>query len=317
MRTTYPPFAWSHTRHRTFLACRLRYYFHYYLAQGGWHSGAPHARRLAYALKHLTTLEAVLGIAVHACAGRITAAIRRRRPVPPETDLVRDVRRALNGLWTSRDRVRFRRNPRRHPMLREIYYGSLPDRATVEQVRDSLHSCIRHLVRSPVWEHVARCAPADVQVGESFLRFRLEDTDVVAVPDLTYRLGPAVTILDWKTGAGFGADLQLAVYGLGVEKGATPVSLYGRLVLLRQGTERTIPLGSGSLQSAAERIAESAAEMRELLLDPDGNVPRDRSAFPPAEHRPAACARCNFVEICPFRPTQETEQEATPDARAP
>jgi len=302
-RTVYPPFSWSFTRHRTFQACRLRYYYQYYLSQGGWHSAAPAAHRRAYALKHLTTLEAVLGTAVHGCARRISAVLRRGRPAPPEADLVREVRGALNGVWQLRDRETFRKSPRQHPMLREVYYGSLPDDAAVERVRDSLRMCVRHLVRSPVWEEIARCRPADVRAGESFLRFRLEDTDVIAVPDLAYRSDSGVTVLDWKTGAGGGTDLQLAAYALGLAGAeAAPGQLHGRVVFLRPGTERTLSLGAAQLETAAERILESAAEMRALLADPRRNLPQDPTAFPPTDHRPGACGRCNFHEICPFRP---------------
>src|SRR5215211_2052015 len=72
---SHPAPAWSFTRDQTLKACPRRYYFQYYLASAGASSAAPALARRVFALNRLTSLDQILGIAVHDCVRLLCKAI--------------------------------------------------------------------------------------------------------------------------------------------------------------------------------------------------------------------------------------------------
>ena len=87
METTGTPatLAWSFTRDQMLRSCRRRYYYHYHLSPAGSRPGAPVLARSAYVLKHLATLDLVVGVAVHRAAQVLANAVRAGAPLPPAT----------------------------------------------------------------------------------------------------------------------------------------------------------------------------------------------------------------------------------------
>jgi hypothetical protein len=142
-----PSFAWSHTRDRMLWSCTRRYYYRYYLADGGWKRDASRATRQAYVLSQLTSLELVLGTSLHARAREIASAITAGRPRPTLAPLRDCVRADLNQVYSnSRNQQDFIRDPRGHPMLLGIYYQRGVSEQTIARIRDRMDQCLVHLV---------------------------------------------------------------------------------------------------------------------------------------------------------------------------
>lgn len=294
---------WSHTRESILRACPRRYYYQYYESSGGASARAPAAARQAYRLKHLTTLDLVLGSAVHACAVRIARAVAARR-ARPSLEVLRDqVREALNRVWkSSRDRAAFLRDPRRHPMLLPIYYNRGVGPKSVERIQTKLTICLDNLFECPLWTFLERHASAVLHVTESPVRFQVGEIPAWAAPDLVFWTARhAPVVVEWKTGLRdpVGVEQQLAVYALFVrDQMGPPLSKAdsGVVINLASGELRRVPLTDTALATATANVREGYRAMQQLLL-PSSTKPLPIEAFPPTTHR-VECLQCNFWEVC-------------------
>lgn len=307
--------AWSYTRDRMLRSCPRRYFYHYHLAAAGSRPGAPSQVRGAYVLKHLTTLDLVLGLAIHAAARTLAGAVRAGRPLPSLDVLRNAVRSVLNNAYaSSRDPSAFFRSPSRSPMLREIYYeGSLAPEA-VERIRDKASLCLESLHQSSLWQTL-RALPRDrLRIIDSPVRFRVRDTYVWAAPDLVYQTSSSRNVVvDWKSGkANPDAEIQqVGVYGLllSTQNSAEPHDAHAVVIHLRSKTVAEYELDEDRLAAAEEQVLEGAREMREGQAAVDRLGAAAITAFPLTSRR-AQCARCNFFELC------EEELRSTPASRA-
>jgi len=301
----YPDFSWSHSRDRTLVECTRAYYWRFYGSHNGWRADAEPERRLAYALKHLTTLPLVLGTAIHACARDCALATRSRRPRPPFEVLLARVSADLNRtVLGSHHRARFLRDPKRSPMLHEAWYRGRQDGAAVARAVAKARLCLRTLLDAGVWTEIEACPPESLTVVDSPEAFVHGGWAVYAGPDVVYRPGGRqVVILDWKTGDETDAEMQIAVYALYCRKALglrfRDGEWFGRVVNLASGEDRTIEITRLDLLGAAERIHASVGAMHALLQDPERNEPRAREMFPvvPPERR-FACRECAFFALC-------------------
>ncbi len=295
--------AWSYTRDRMLRACPRRYFYHYHLAAAGARPGAPPQARGAYVLKHLTTLDLVLGLAIHSAARALAAAVRAGRPLP-SPDVLRDaVRRALNGAYaSSRNAAAFLRSPSRSPMLREIYYegGLAPE--TIERIRDKASLCLDGLLQSPLWETLRGLPRHHIRIIDTPVRFRVRDTYVWAAPDLVYQTASSGNVVvDWKSGkANPDAEIrQVGVYGLLLSNERSPEPPDARAVVIHLGSETIAEydLDEDRLTAAEEQVLAGAREMREGQAAVDHLGTAAITAFPLTTRR-AQCPRCNFFELC-------------------
>jgi hypothetical protein len=283
-----PGLSWSHSRGRLLEECPRAYYWRYYGSQGGWLDRADESARWAWRLRHLTTLHAVFGQALHACARECAYAVRDKAPLPKPEVLVERARAALHAVCAaSLHREAFQADPKRSPMLHSVFYTGRFDEEEVEAVRAKLEPCIHNLLGSSVWEE-ARALPAGgIEVVDQLDCANLNGLTVYAAPDLVLT-GPSYscTIIDWKTGgrSADGAEEQLAAYawyaerrlGLTFREGAWE----GRAVYLQEGEEQRVPITRLAIIRAEHRILESTEGMRGYLADRDANLPLDREAFP-------------------------------------
>jgi hypothetical protein len=299
------PICWSHTRDLLLRTCARRYYYRYHLANGGWRAGAPPEVRRAYVLAQLTTLDLVLGTAIHTRAREVATAIVTRRPRPTAELLLARTRAALNRVWkASRDLAAFHRDPRCHPVLLDVYYGREVDPESIERVRTKMKRCLAALVDCPVWTVLEGCTPAEVWIIDAPVQITVDGVLVWIVPDLVYaRAGKRTVVLDWKTGRVDEATVldQLCLGALAVRDAlAVPAGrdgYQGLVVELTTGEVHSTDLSEDDLASAEERIRWGGEAMRALDSGPGGD-PRDRiDDFPMTDQR-AGCPKCPFWELC-------------------
>jgi hypothetical protein len=299
------------------LECARAYFWRYYGSHNGWHPEAPSEAREAYTLKHLTTLPQVLGTAVHACARDAVLATRRGQPRPDFAAMVATVSGVLNrAVLGSHHREAFRRNPKRVPMLRDVWYSGRRDGGALVQAAAKARRCLRYLTDSPVWTDLEACRPEWIAVADAPEAFVHDGWPVFAGPDLVYRPGGRqVVIVDWKTGDDADAELQIPTYALYCRKVlGLPFregTWFGRVVNLASGGDSTREITRLDLLAAAERIRDSIAAMHGLLADAEANAPLPRDAFPLAtagDRR--ACALCPFFALCGDELEAEREVEA-------
>ena len=307
-----PPFSWSNSRHKKQERCPRLVYLHHYVARGGHRADATDDQRLAFLLKQLVTLDMLLGTILHEFAQEFVLAIRDGCPLPTGEALLFRARQTLNAAClASRDRPAFLWNPRKHTMLREIYYERELAKETIERIASKLRICVEHLCSSALWRDLAGCRTQDLIIVDSLATFVFEGTLVYAAPDLAYRLAEDLTIVDWKTGHDQGALEQILVYALFLRDGlGVPYRArhwYGRIINLRDGTDAKVRITPDLLQHATERMRRSIAQMKLYLADPERNIPKPKDAFPliPSGNR-KLCTLCAYLQLC----SEELEQVA-------
>ncbi len=300
-----PHFSWSHSRDRALLECARAYYWRFYGSHNGWIQDAEGEARLSYVLKHLTTLPILLGTAVHDCARRCALATRHGGSRPTFEAMLARVSDELNcAVLGSHHRARFLRDPKRHLMLRDVWYTGRHDGAALVEAAAKARLCLHNLRDTAVWSELEACRPEWVTVIDSPAAFVHEGWPVYAGPDLVYQpAGRRVVILDWKTGDETDAELQLPLYALYCRKALglrfRDGEWFGRVVNLASGEDRTVEITRVDLLRAVERIRSSIQTMHAMLEDPERNEPRDREAFPLAsENRRHACRSCMFFALC-------------------
>lgn len=301
----HPAFSWSHSRDRALVECTRAYYWRFYGSHNGWVQDVDPEVRLAYALKHLTTLPMVLGTAVHECARDGALATRQRTPRPTFELMLARVSDALNrAVLGSHHRARFLRDPKRHPMVHDVWYTGRHDGAALVQAVGKARICLRALEETAVWSDLEACRPEWLTVVDSPEAFVHEGWPVYAGPDVVYRpRGRQVVILDWKTGDETDVELQIPIYALYCRKALglrfRDGEWFGRVVNLASGADRMEEVTRLDLLRAAERIRDSVRAMHTLLRDPERNEPLPREAFPLAPlARRYACRTCAFFGLC-------------------
>lgn len=297
--------AWSFTRDRMLRSCPRRYYYHYHLAPVGCRPGAPPRARQAYVLKHITSLDLVLGIAVHQVAREMAAAVRKGRSFPSLNRAWHAVRNALNGAFVSstRDRAAFLRTPNRTTMLHEVYYGGGLANAAVERTRNKAACCLDSLHQAPLWSVLRDCCPNDIRAVDAPANFKVRNTTVWAAPDLVYRTRAGTrVVVDWKTGKKNPATEleQVGVYGLLLRSTGSSggsAGLEATVIHLLAGEETSYTLACEQFAETEATILAGAREMQRCEELVEGLGERAACEFPLTSRR-AQCPRCNFFGLC-------------------
>ncbi len=316
----------SISRARRLDQCERQDWWHTEGARGGYRRDAAPSTRQAYALKRVSSLPGIVGIAMHEAAAVYAAAIRDGRR-PPTFDELHDlVRRQLNTACTNRDVRAWFADPQSKPLLREVLYAEWPGGRIPADVRDrtrtQVGAMLRRFFTHPLTASLHDCGRGDVVVCDRLDALTLECGDytvqVYAAPDLVYLTGartelpgvpvpvPAGTpvVADFKTGRAGGrvdrARDQLAVYSwyvherLGLAPG--PLGYVARVADLAAPSEAEADVawlvGPAELARGRRLIEQSVARVLRKL-DASGSVPMDATSA-----NPAACRWCVFTPVC-------------------
>lgn len=295
---------WSFTRDQALRSCPRQYYFKYHLAAAGRRRGASLLERRALALSRLTSLDQVLGIAVHQCARQIAQAVGRKMPHPSLDALSQRVRLALNRAYAASREVAVRPHPLfQLASLREFHYRGGVTRQSIERIRTKAACCLANLTELPLWEALRKCRGEDVRIIDRPQRFEYRGVPALAAPDLVFR-GPdgAVVIIDWKTGRerAIQEAAQVAVYGLFLANTHPELMVRipeAQIVHLDQGTLTKYEITAERLDAAGARLMSGAIDLREAASAVQRLGETAREKFPLTACR-AQCSYCNFLELC-------------------
>lgn len=283
-----PEFAWSLSRHDSFMTCKRRYYYSYYASYED-----PEIQRL----KKLSALPMWGGTVVHDTLERL---LREHESLPGSTEQEAIVKAAVHEHML-RD---FRDSEQGSPRFRlfEHEYGQqlLPEdkKLVVTIVMRSL----RNAFKSPTLQEAFELGRARFLTVEDLVSFELGATSVRLRMDLAFRDRQGrVVIVDWKTGRGEGRfnEAQLAGYALYAQRAGwvqAPEELLTELAYLVIPKYVRRQVGEKTLEHAQRFIDTSAANMRALLVDVALN--RARLEDFPMIDRPQICRRCNFRRLC-------------------
>lgn len=306
--------------------CERMDWWHTEGARGGHRRDAPPDARLAYALKKLTSLPAVIGEALHHAAATRARSIRDGMRPSTFDDLLAMVRDRLNAAVCSRNVERFLHAPGDTIMLREVFFAEWPDRRIPSELvvatRTKVESLLRAMVTHPVWQDLAQCGRGDILLCDSLDALEIDvngsPVRVYAAPDLIWisherrhvpgfgvpLLPPVVTILDWKSGRPNAAEeqgrTQLAVYAWWATRKLTlpvmPAAFIGRIANLGASTSADhdcqFVLYPEDVHRGRRLVGDAAAAILAARAT-DGSVPMDE-----ATRRPSACQWCAFTPVC-------------------
>lgn len=165
--TPLPPhlaLAWSFTRHRLLATCERATFWTYWGSRGaGLPPDDPAAQadaRRAWALRHLTELQMLVGVVVHNAARAVLAALLAGERAPSYRELLARARFTMNQVWrgSQPDQVdRFWRWPGAYTALREIVVrGELRD-VEIAVARARVRGCLAALLDAPLLDDLRGC----------------------------------------------------------------------------------------------------------------------------------------------------------------
>ncbi|QRN94853.1 PD-(D/E)XK nuclease family protein [Archangium violaceum] len=304
-RTFSNDFSWSKSRHEKLQECSRAYYFYYYRSWGGWESGAPNEVRELYVLKKLSNRYAWAGSVVHDAIKDALLDWRAGREVEPSKVEARALELMRKDFRYSREKGYRTQKYRKtfSGLVEHEYEEAVPDDAW-KQNAETVRSALAWFFASR-WPALARgLKPAqwlEVDAGAEFSTFTLDGVKVFAIPDFAYvDADGSPVVVDWKTGkARDGYDEQVLGYALYVsQRYRLPLEkVRASLVYLNDGVEHEVQVDRDAVEGFKARFAQSVARMRELLVNPATNTPKDESAFPQTEDL-SSCTRCAFRRPC-------------------
>lgn len=314
-------FAWSWSRHQAYYECPRKIYWQHYGSWGGWKPDAPAQARLAYRLKHVKSVQMLVGEVFHdVLRERLRMRPNRPTPVPKAQMIDEGERRLLKRIRESNDRDwEKENNPKRYAILFEDYYGGGLTAAERDGALGKLRAIVEGFAASGYGERAFLVPPARLRVIDPDLehpddmRFEIDGVLVWGAPDLVVEnKAGLMQIVDWKTGKPDKARVaQMAVYALYVnQKFGTPIeNIRAHVVNIAYGDFHDIDDLRGGVEEARRMVSTYTADVRAALTDVPGNVAGDMSLFPMTDDR-RSCRRCKYREICG---RMDMAAEAPPD----
>lgn len=295
-------FSWSKSRAQCFEECPRQYWFRYYGSWGGWSPRADARTRAIYVLKQLQSRQMWVGDTVHKCLKWVLDTLRRTGEAPSEEVALRNTMKRLDVDFQNSGEGLYWDKPKDSCALIEHEYDELDVSEEVwKETFEKAAHCIHVFYGSDTFAEIRRLSKDQWLELEDLASVDVDGIKVWVQLDFARRDGDGARIYDWKTGR---ADQpatrdQLAVYALygsGRWK-LPPEGIACGELNLNTGELFQHRLEPGDIETARSRVAESAAAMRALLDDAEGNVAsEDRFALTDNER---LCRRCGFRRVCP------------------
>lgn len=301
-KTEYPLWSWSSSRKSAFSECLRKYYYNYYLSHNGWEDDANFESKQAYRLKKLTGLHLLLGSAVHQAAEYACKTVADTGDVPEEKILMDNVRDMLNKAWSeSRNKKQeWMARPNSYSMLQEFYYSGSVPKETIEKIKDKMKISVSNIISSDSVREILN-NNCKIRIIEDMDTFELFDTPIYAIPDLVFERPDGMwVVVDWKTGKEHDSHLgQINVYCMYLKEkhGVKEENITGRVEYLLTGRAKDVAISRESFEETRREISKSVDQMKAVLLDPENNIPKEKTEYPLAEHS-RLCPWCNFYEMC-------------------
>jgi len=296
-------FSWSKSRDESFQSCLKQYYFNYYAYWNGWLDDAPLRTRQIYILKNLKTRQMWAGEKVHQCIERTMKNLQRGIPILDRDQIISITLNRMRADFKSSKAKHYLRRPKSCGLFEHEYDLGIPD----ELWRETAHNvelCLRNFYDSELFRELQEI-PADRWLEtEQFSHFMFEGVKVWVVMDCCFRSDYGITIIYWKTGTSTTQDnsIQLSCYALYVldRWGIDPERIKIIEYNLSTDTPKDFSVTGRNIEDIKGYIRGSIADMRSLLIDVEGNIPKDESLFKPVEDKRIS-DRCGFRKICKGR----------------
>jgi CRISPR/Cas system-associated exonuclease Cas4 (RecB family) len=241
------------------------------------------------------------GAKVHDCINHTLTNLQRGISVLDVDQIVNITLNQMREEFRSSREKRYLTHPKTCALFEHEYEVSISD-ADWKKTADNMEQCLRNFYSSETFEMLKELPQQMWLEVENFSSFNLYGTKIWAVLDCSFRNNDGgVTIIDWKTGRSMSQDvsMQLSCYAMyAMEKwGVDPekVRLIEYNLLANQGSEFNV--SGAEIENTKAYIAGSIADMQSLLVDVDGNVPKEEAAFQKVEDDRIR-AGCNFKKVC-------------------
>ena len=291
-------FSWSRSRDVTFNQCRRRYWFNYYGHWGGWERGCHPRTRRIYVLKQLANRWMWAGTLVHDHIAMALMELRDGRK-PERTAVIERTIQAMRDGFRSSRAGHYQQRPKTTALM-EHHYGSDAEEVDWVEVRDHVSACMDAYFDGPFPARLEKLDRADWLAIEEIGHFDFEGSRIWAVPDLAYRDGETVVIVDWKTGRRSRTPdpIQLACYALYATDtwGVRPETVQTIEVNLGLGTAHEESIDEARLEEVRRDMRASIGQMVAMLRDVESNSAAEED-FERTEDR-QACRSCPFQEVC-------------------
>ena len=295
-------FSWSKSRAEEFGECRRKYFYARYLSWGGWETSAPRDVRLAYVLKNLKNRWAWKGETVHHVVETALKALRAGKPLS-EKEAVDLLTKTMRENYKSSKAKKYLQDPKHNLGLFEHEYEKPVDDATWKKMHDEAAACVQNLMRSPLYKELQTEDKSGWLVIEDLEEFDFNGAKIYVKLDFARRKNGLIEIIDWKTGKEekSEASVQIGAYAIyAMQRWNVPLEqVRAYLVFLTHAVPvlQEQPLNDKTLVDARKTITDSIAAMREVLADPDRNVPKSRDHFPFTQNE-RLCSHCSFYKMC-------------------
>lgn len=162
--------AWSYSRYETWRDCRRRYFYNYFLADGGWRKSASPACRQAYLLKKLSSLPLWTGDIVHKIIEQIVGDLRGQRQPPSLEDAQGRATALLRKGWRESSEGLGANDPAKYLSLAEHYYCAPPTKEECQTFKRRAMRCLKNFYGSVAMRYL-RQSQVDYLTSETFLNF--------------------------------------------------------------------------------------------------------------------------------------------------
>lgn len=302
METLKNEFSWSVSRQKEFEYCKRKYYYSKYGFWEGWPNGSGDAKaHEIYMLRNLRNKKAWAGSVVHDTIAKVLHKMKRGIMISYAKAHQYLVERMKEDFQNSKNK-KYKENPKKIVGLYEHEYGEKITEEDLEELISFASSCLKKFFESMIYEKLSKLDNDNWLYIDSpgFNYFLQGNVKIYVKPDLVFRDGEYIMLVDWKTSQSEGGDhtLQLGCYLAYIcEKWhyePHQVKMCEiNLALCQEGTH------TGSLkelQAVRKQITENLNEIKTFIRDPDDNK-ADEEDFP-RTHSPAKCRYCNFKRLC-------------------
>lgn len=289
---------WSFSRMKMLSECQRKYFYNYYLYNGGWLADADERKRQAYRLKKLQNIYMLFGTAVHSTikellAGKFTPdeSIILQRRIGSEIKAYYN--ESVNG------KNYFIKHPNQSKMLSEVYYDNdIPDilkQKTNENVMKFSKAIFENLYSVSKISEGHQIIELDEL--KSF-EFENQFTCFLKIDLLTKDESGKYYVYDWKTGKyNDEHPIQLLAYAFFVSRqyGISPEQIECKLCYWETDDVISFTFTNSDFAMFEERLALDFHQMQGYLQNISENTPRSEEWFERSGHN---CKTCNFREMC-------------------
>ncbi len=302
MTTLENVFSWSKSRDEEFRECQRKYFYDRYVSWGGWDVNAPKETRLAYVLKNLKNRWAWKGETVHHVIEDVLKSLRAGRPVPFETALAR-LTEVMRRDYRSSKTKKYLDDPKKNIGLFEHEYEKSVSDTVWKKIHDESAACLKNFYGSGLYRELLEDDKSSWLMIEDLEEYNFDGAKIFVKLDFARRKNGLIEIYDWKTGKddGAAASVQIGAYAVyAMQKWNVPLEEI-RAYLFNLSAESPMPnpqpVSKELIDSTRKVMAKSIEGMKQLLEDPEKNIPLPRENFKFTENT-RLCDFCNFYKIC-------------------